>query len=241
MCEPIYVIQNITLWSCPTLISCTVQPGSNNNLVINGTLKRNSTLRVNNTLTLEKISNLTFALNTSRNYSNVILNDTLSQNDNTSYIPTLHANRTAYGFNKTLPEEEIPKEEIPKEEIPPGDVVPPEPPMPETTGYLRHGLNKTHANHTSNTTNHCVCDTSTLLWLHMLWALPLLLLILLILFRFSRKKRHKILNIFIPQKKNKITRSSSWPQIVPKKELNIVPASEPGDVSSRGVFLTGIL
>jgi hypothetical protein len=236
MCEPIYVIQNITLWSCPINIPCTINPSQKINftiqnvsriktslnsstLVFNYTLNQNKTLALYQNKTLALYQNKTLALNTS--------------NSTIVYVPT-----NVY-LNESLPEEpsEVPPSEVPPSEVPPDELPPDE--LPSKT-YLRRSINETRKDNISITTNDCICDLHQLAWLHTLWVLPFLSIVVLLVF-FNRKKRHKISNIFIPNKNRKLIRSESWPQlqsIVPKP---IVPASEPGDISSRGVFLTGIL
>ena len=239
MCEPIYVIQNITLWSCPINMACTITPSQKINftiqnvsriktslnsstLVFNYTLNQNKTLAANQNKTLALNQNKTLALNA----SNI-------GNSTSVYVP---AN---VFLNKSLPEEpsEVPPDEVPPDDVPPDDVPPDE--LPSKT-YLRRSINETRKDNISITTNDCICDLHQLAWLHTLWVLPFMSIVVLLVF-FNRKKRHKISNIFIPNKNRKLIRSESWPQlqsIVPKP---IVPASEPGDISSRGVFLTGIL
>jgi hypothetical protein len=67
---------------------------------------------------------------------------------------------------------------------------------------------------------------------------------LLLLYSKCQKKRHKISNIFIPNNSHTLTRAASWPQLIQSAPQLIEPASaasEPGDISTRGIFLTGIL
>ena len=237
MCEPIYVIQNLTIWACHGTNNkgpaqkkkFTIQNVSriktslnSSTLVFNYTLNQNKTLAANQNKTLALNQNKTLALNT----SNI-------GNSTSVYVP---AN---VFLNKSLPEEpsEVPPDEVPPDDVPPDDVPPDE--LPSKT-YLRRSINETRKDNISITTNDCICDLHQLAWLHTLWVLPFMSIVVLLVF-FNRKKRHKISNIFIPNKNRKLIRSESWPQlqsIVPKP---IVPASEPGDISSRGVFLTGIL
>jgi len=247
MCEPIYVIQNITLWSCPINMACTITPSQKINftiqnvsriktslnsstLVFNYTLNQNKTLAANQNKTLAANQNKTLALNQNKTLA---LNASNIGNSTSVYVP---AN---VFLNKSLPEEpsEVPPDEVPPDDVPPDDVPPDE--LPSKT-YLRRSINETRKDNISITTNDCICDLHQLAWLHTLWVLPFMSIVVLLVF-FNRKKRHKISNIFIPNKNRKLIRSESWPQlqsIVPKP---IVPASEPGDISSRGVFLTGIL
>jgi len=77
----------------------------------------------------------------------------------------------------------------------------------------------------------------------MFWIFPVFI-VLAIFFLKWRSPKHRISNVFIPQQTKKLTRSQSWPKLSEVRPVNRVPAfpaSEPGDISSRGVFLTGIL
>jgi hypothetical protein len=77
----------------------------------------------------------------------------------------------------------------------------------------------------------------------MFWIFPVFI-VLAICFLKWRSPKHRISNVFIPQQTKKLTRSQSWPKISEVRPVNRVPAfpaSEPGDISSRGVFLTGVL
>mgnify|MGYP006140565369 CR=1 FL=1 len=242
MCEPIYVIQNITLWSCPINMACTITPSQKINFTIQNvsrikTSLNSSTLVFNYTLNQNK----TLALNTSVYVpTNVFLNESLPEEvpnqNNTLALNTSVYVPTNVFLNESLPEE---------------DEVSPEPPeeTPEPTNtqrvivYLRHSNRSNSSNtNTTNKLNNCVCDTSQP-WLHMFWIFPVLI-VLSIFFLKWRNPKHRISNVFIPQQTKKLTRSQSWPKLSEVRPVNRVPAfpaSEPGDISSRGVFLTGIL
>jgi hypothetical protein len=74
----------------------------------------------------------------------------------------------------------------------------------------------------------------------MFWIFPVFIVLAICFLKWCNPK-HRISNVFIPQQTKKITRSQSWPKLSEVRPVNRVPASEPGDISSRGVFLTGIL
>ena len=213
MCEPIYVIQNLTIWACHGTNN--KGPAQKKKFTIQNVsrIKVNTSLEFNFTLAEPRAKaqnqNKTLALNTS------------------VYVPT------NVFLNESLPEE---------------DEVSPEPPeeTPEPTNtqrvivYLRHSNRSNSSNtNTTNKLNNCVCDTSQP-WLHMFWIFPVLI-VLSIFFLKWRNPKHRISNVFIPQQTKKLTRSQSWPKLSEVRPVNRVPASEPGDISSRGVFLTGIL
>jgi len=244
MCEPIYVIQNLTIWACHGTNN--KGPAQKKKFTIQNVsrIKVNTSLEFNFTLAEPRAKaqnqNKTLALNTSVYVpTNVFFNESLDEVPNQN--KTLALNTSVYVptnvfFNESLPEE---------------DEVSPEPPeeTPEPTNtqrvivYLRHSNRSNSSNtNTTNKLNNCVCDTSQP-WLHMFWIFPVLI-VLSIFFLKWRNPKHRISNVFIPQQTKKLTRSQSWPKLSEVRPVNRVPAfpaSEPGDISSRGVFLTGIL
>jgi len=225
MCEVIHVTQNNqSIWICESEEECPRK----RSVVSPSFLANFSNLTSTNfsNLTSTNFSNLTSTNNSSANVKRASRKH--NNGTNTSNI----ANNTMN--NKTEGEVFSPS---PSSTL----AVTLDPPIKRVTIYLRPLRSNNSNTSNTTTTNKCICDTSQLLWLHSLWVLPLCFCILLVIYQFSKKKRHKISNIFIPQKSKTITRSLSWPQLSPNEPVLIVPASEPGDVSSRGVFLTGIL
>ena len=217
MCEVIHVTQNNqSIWICESEEECPRKRS-----VVSPSFLANFS-----NLTSTNFSNLTSTNNSSANVKRASRKH--NNGTNTSNI----ANNTMN--NKTEGEVFSPS---PSSTL----AVTLDPPIKRVTIYLRPLRSNNSNTSNTTTTNKCICDTSQLLWLHSLWVLPLCFCILLVIYQFSKKKRHKISNIFIPQKSKTITRSLSWPQLSPNEPVLIVPASEPGDVSSRGVFLTGIL
>ena len=201
MCEPIYQLEGITLWTCPTVFRC--------HSVFNLTdIYRNNS---NNTPITEAISP----------------NHTQVQNESSLY------RREAPTSNSTTNSTTNPT----TNQSDPTDPILPKPSTPSPI-YLRHNIYNNSNTSLGNTT--CLCDLSQLAWLHSLWVVPVLFVILLVLIRKYRRPQ-QIKNIYIPRVTTGLTRSRSWPQMREAEPVHIVPASDPGNISERDVFLTGIL
>jgi len=248
MCEKIYdMVNNQSIWLCqpniifPTLNNTFLQhkilydldsfPDSNTVETPNTTVPNNSTIMAVNT-TVPKNSTIMRqnASNHTAPNSSVILYESFNTTAPNS-INTTGATNTTIGNEKTPPPKEPPKQP------------PPSTNTQRVIVYLRHSNNSNiTVTNTSNKLNNCVCDTSQP-WLHMFWIFPVFI-VLAIFFLKWRSPKHRISNVFVPQQTKKLTRSQSWPKISEVRPVNRVPAfpaSEPGDISSRGVFLSGVL
>ena len=229
MCEPIYQLEGITLWTCPTVIRC--------HSVFNLTdIYRNNS---NNTPITEAISpNHTQVQNESSLYrreaptSNSTTNSTTNPTTNSTTNPTTNSttNSTTYSTTNSTTNPTTNQSD-------PTDPILPKPSTPSPI-YLRHNIYNNSNTSLGNTT--CLCDLSQLAWLHSLWVVPVLFVILLVLIRKYRRPQ-QIKNIYIPRVTTGLTRSRSWPQMREAEPVHIVPASDPGNISERDVFLTGIL
>jgi len=234
MCEKIYdMVNNQSIWLCqpniifPTLNNTFLQhktlydldsfPDSNTVETPNTTVQNNSTIMRQN------------ASNTTAPNSSVILYESFNTTAPNS-INTTETTNTTIG-NETTPPKEPPKQP------------PPSTNTQRVIVYLRHSnISNSSNTNTTNKLNNCVCDTSQP-WLHMFWIFPVFI-VLAIFFLKWRSPKHRISNVFVPQQTKKLTRSQSWPKISEVRPVNRVPAfpaSEPGDISSRGVFLSGVL
>ena len=232
MCEKIYdMVNNQSIWLCqPNMIF----PTLNNTFLQHKTLydldrfTNSSTVETPNT-TVPNNSTIMRqnASNTTAPNSSVILYESFNTTAPNS-INTTGATNTTIGNEKTPPPKEPPKQP------------PPSTNTQRVIVYLRHSnISNSSNTNTTNKLNNCVCDTSQP-WLHMFWIFPVFI-VLAICFLKWRSPKHRISNVFVPQQTKKLTRSQSWPKISEVRPVNRVPASEPGDISSRGVFLTGVL
>ena len=246
MCEKIYdMFNNQSIWLCQpnmiftqatTLNNTFLQhkilydldsfPDSNTVETPNTTVPNNSTIMAFNT-TVPNNSTIVAFNTTMPNNSSIVAFNTTAPNS----INTTETTNTTISNEKTPPPKEPPKQPPPSEPTNTQRVI----------VYLRHS-NISNSSNTTNKLNNCVCDTSQP-WLHMFWIFPVFI-VLAIFFLKWRSPKHRISNVFIPQQTKKLTRSQSWPKISEVRPVNRVPAfpaSEPGDISSRGVFLTGVL
>lgn len=228
MCEQLHVlITQESIWLCSPTVSCPVHitPPRRVNITTNATEIIRNELVVKNFNSTNSTMN-----NRSTTVLNVPTNTTIK---NSTYTNVTDTNST-YNTTHTTKIPLAAPTPAPSPEKARDNTVPHAP--QSVTVYLRHQTNQ------SNTTNlqiSCKCDTSQ--WLHTLWGLPVLVIFLLFLYSKCQKKRHKISNIFIPNNSHTLTRAASWPQLIQSAPQLIEPASEPGDISTRGIFLTGIL
>jgi hypothetical protein len=236
MCEPIYQLEGITLWTCPTLIRCPsvsnltdIYRNNSNNTPITEAISPNHTQVQNESrISLKTTSNSTRVNSTRVNSTRVNSTRVNSTRINSTLVNSTRINSTL--VNSTRVNQSDPTDPIhplPKPSIPKPSII-----------YLRHNIYNNSNTSLGNTT--CLCDLSQLAWLHSLWVVPVLFVILLVLIRKYRRPQ-QIRNIYIPRVTTGLTRSRSWPQIRLAETVHIVPASDPGNVSERGVFLTGIL
>jgi len=237
MCEKIYdMFNNQSIWLCQPNMIFTQATTLNNTFLQHKTLydldsfpdsntveTPNTTVQNNSTIMRQNASNTT-APN-----SSVILYESFNTTAPNS-INTTETTNTTIG-NETTPPKEPPKQP------------PPSTNTQRVIVYLRHSnISNSSNTNTTNKLNNCVCDTSQP-WLHMFWIFPVFI-VLAIFFLKWRSPKHRISNVFVPQQTKKLTRSQSWPKISEVRPVNRVPAfpaSEPGDISSRGVFLSGVL
>ena len=236
MCEVIHVLShNKSIWLCDTNVAecpkkrSAAQMNSTNSSSVNVSSWQNSSTPTNNSTGEANISVQTLDKRTSNitKMSNITQSTINNQTEGNETSPSSSLDTFGEG-DETSPSSSLDT-------------------LGDTTQRVSVYLRPLHSNisqksnmsNTSHTSNECVCDTSQ--WLHILWALPVFTIVFLFFYYKCNQKRHKISNLFIPKKNRKLVRAASWPQHFRKKEVNIVPASEPGDVSSRGVFLTGIL
>ena len=245
MCEKIYdMFNNQSIWLC--------QP----NMIFTQATTLNNTFLQHKTLYLGSFPNSSSTVETPNttvpnNSTIMAFNTTVPNNSTIVAFNTTVPNNSTVAFNNTAPNSinttETTNTTISNEKTPPPKEPPKQPPPSEPTNtqrvivYLRHS-NISNSSNTTNKLNNCVCDTSQP-WLHMFWIFPVLI-VLSIFFLKWRNPKHRISNVFIPQQTKKLTRSQSWPKLSEVRPVNRVPAfpaSEPGDISSRGVFLTGIL
>ena len=181
------------------------------------------------------VSNLTAIYRNSSNNTPITeaisLNHTQVQNESSIYLKTTSnstlVNSTLVNSTTNQSDPTDPIRPLPKPSIPSPHII-----------YLRHNIYNNSNTSLGNTT--CLCDLSQLAWLHSLWVVPVLFVILLVLIRKYRRPQ-QIRNIYIPRVTTGLTRSRSWPQIREAETIHIVPASDPGNVSERGVILTGVL
>ena len=232
MCEKIYdMFNNQSIWLC--------QP----NMIFTQATTLNNTFLQHKTLYLGSFPNSSSTVETP--------NTTVPNNSTIMAFNTTVPNNSTVAFNNTAPNSinttETTNTTISNEKTPPPKEPPKQPPPSEPTNtqrvivYLRHS-NISNSSNTTNKLNNCVCDTSQPC-LHMFWIFPVFI-VLAIFFLKWRSPKHRISNVFIPHQTKKLTRSQSWPKISEVRPVNRVPAfpaSEPGDISSRGVFLTGVL
>ena len=235
MCEKIYdMVNNQSIWLCQPNMIFTQATTLNNTFLQHKTLydldrfTNSSTVETPNT-TVPNNSTIMRqnASNTTAPNSSVILYESFNTTAPNS-INTTETTNTTIG-NETTPPKEPPKQP------------PPSTNTQRVIVYLRHS-NISNSSNTTNKLNNCVCDTSQP-WLHMFWIFPVFI-VLAIFFLKWRSPKHRISNVFVPHQTKKLTRSQSWPKISEVRPVNRVPAfpaSEPGDISSRGVFLTGVL
>jgi hypothetical protein len=246
MCEKIYdMVNNQSIWLCQPNMIFTQATTLNNTFLQHktlydlGSLPNNSTIMAFNTTVPNNSTIMAFNTTVPNNSTIVAFNTTMPNNSSivafnttaTNSINTTETTNTTISNEKTQPPKEKPEETPPSEPTNTQRVI----------VYLRHS-NRSNSSNTTNKLNNCVCDTSQP-WLHMFWIFPVFI-VLAICFLKWRSPKHRISNVFVPQQTKKLTRSQSWPKISEVRPVNRVPAfpaSEPGDVSSRGVFLTGIL
>jgi len=245
MCEKIYdMFNNQSIWLC--------QP----NMIFTQATTLNNTFLQHKTLYLGSFPNSSSTVETPNttvpnNSTIMAFNTTVPNNSTIVAFNTTVPNNSTVAFNNTAPNSinttETTNTTISNEKTPPPKEPPKQPPPSEPTNtqrvivYLRHS-NISNSSNTTNKLNNCVCDTSQP-WLHMFWIFPVFI-VLAIFFLKWRSPKHRISNVFIPHQTKKLTRSQSWPKISEVRPVNRVPAfpaSEPGDISSRGVFLTGVL
>ena len=245
MCEKIYdMFNNQSIWLC--------QP----NMIFTQATTLNNTFLQHKTLYLGSFPNSSSTVETPNttvpnNSTIMAFNTTVPNNSTIVAFNTTVPNNSTVAFNATAPNSinttETTNTTISNEKTPPPKEPPKQPPPSEPTNtqrvivYLRHS-NISNSSNTTNKLNNCVCDTSQP-WLHMFWIFPVFI-VLAIFFLKWRSPKHRISNVFIPHQTKKLTRSQSWPKISEVRPVNRVPAfpaSEPGDISSRGVFLTGVL
>ena len=241
MCEKIYdMFNNQSIWLCQPNMIFTQATTLNNTIPQHKTLydlgsfPNNSTIMAFNTTVPNNSTIMAFNTTVPNNSSIVAFNTTMPNNS------------SIVAFNTTAPNS-INTTETTK--TPPPKEPPKQPPPSEPTNtqrvkvYLRHSnISNSSNTNTTNKLNNCVCDTSQP-WLHMFWIFPVFI-VLAIFFLKWRSPKHRISNVFVPHQTKKLTRSQSWPKISEVRPVNRVPAfpaSEPGDISSRGVFLTGVL
>ena len=245
MCEKIYdMFNNQSIWLC--------QP----NMIFTQATTLNNTFLQHKTLYLGSFPNSSSTVETPNttvpnNSTIMAFNTTVPNNSTIVAFNTTVPNNSTVAFNNTAPNSinttETTNTTISNEKTPPPKEPPKQPPPSEPTNtqrvivYLRHS-NISNSSNTTNKLNNCVCDTSQPC-LHMFWIFPVFI-VLAICFLKWRSPKHRISNVFVPHQTKKLTRSQSWPKISEVRPVNRVPAfpaSEPGDISSRGVFLTGVL
>ena len=192
MCTPIYHIHNVTLWSCPITSSCPIVDDSVINLS-----PTNSTNSTNSTTTNSTTANSTNSTTANSTNSTTI-------NSTNSTIATIQQHNPTPSPDPT----------------PSPNPAPNPTPSPSSslllfwsttdnntnnTFFLRHGNNKT------NNTSVCVCNHD-LRWLHILWVIPLILVICCC-YWVKRRGTTRIKNLFMPRVSKYLKRSRSWPEI----------------------------
>jgi hypothetical protein len=238
MCEKIYdMFNNQSIWLCQPNMIFTQATTLNNTFLQHKTLylgsfpNSSSTVETPNTTVPNNSTIMAFNTTVPNNSTIVAFNTTVPNNSTVAFNTTAPNSINTTETTKTPPPKEPPKQPPPSEPTNTQRVI----------VYLRHS-NISNSSNTTNKLNNCVCDTSQP-WLHMFWIFPVFI-VLAIFFLKWRSPKHRISNVFVPHQTKKLTRSQSWPKISEVRPINRVPAfpaSEPGDISSRGVFLTGVL
>ena len=235
MCEKIHdLANNQSIWLCQPNFPEMIFPTLNNTFLNHKTLNNFTNNSMLELFDITNSKNQTIMRQNASNHTAPNSSVILTESHNTTASD--HSINTTETTNTTISNEKTPPKEPPKQ---------PPPSEPTNTQrvivYLRHS-NISNSSNTTNKLNNCVCDTSQP-WLHMFWIFPVFI-VLAIFFLKWRSPKHRISNVFVPQQTKKLTRSQSWPKISEVRPVNRVPAfpaSEPGDISSRGVFLTGVL
>ena len=243
MCELIYNIYNITIWSCPQNIICT------NNIINNQTYINNltyTTSPINQTINNQTYSPSPFDSpspidpgNTNQSINNQTY-QTYSPSPFDSPSPIDPGNTNQSINNQTY----SPSPFDSPSPIDPGNTnqsinnqtYSPSPkqmetittPKPRIITRLRH-INVTIVNQTNRTVylnrpaNYCEPD---LRWLHLLWIIPFISIVVAYIF-FKRRLTPKIKNIFVAKNNKYMKRSLSWPRISDKSPINHRYKSEP--------------
>ena len=218
MCELIYNIYNITIWSCPQNIICT------NNIINNQTYINNltyTTSPINQTINNQTYSPSPFDSpspidpgNTNQSINNQTY-QTYSPSPFDSPSPIDPGNTNQSINNQTYSPSPKQMETITT-------------PKPRIITRLRH-INVTIVNQTNRTVylnrpaNYCEPD---LRWLHLLWIIPFISIVVAYIF-FKRRLTPKIKNIFVAKNNKYMKRSLSWPRISDKSPINHRYKSEP--------------
>ena len=230
MCTAIYNIHNITLWSCPITITC---PEETNTTPVQYILENLTHVKINATYPNTTYPNTTYPNTTYATYPNTTYatnpnatnpNATYATNPNATNVNATNDNATNVN---TTNDNAVNIGEMHDD----GEA--PAAPSPSTT-YLRRKISPSFSPHNiSNTSNvyPCQCSLDILHILHILWAIPLLI----IMYRWIRRKcgrNGKIRNLFIPVSTKYLKRSHSWPKISqtrlsPVKSIDSRAASEP--------------
>ena len=227
MCTPIYNVYNITLWSCPIKTVCPqTQHHTNTHTLENQTNHTNThENRTNYTdrHAFENRTNHTNAINIANSSTIDILNQTSYEN------VSIHNNTNHTVYNRSHLRyicTQLFLENAPKYISSPSPSSSREIRMlaPSPRHYLRAEPLYNHSNHTNSSGSLGeVQPGENLEWLHVLWALPVILGIIY-MYKYRQKMRLRIVGMFIP-KERYIQRSRSWPELA--------QANSPIDTRSR--------